>query len=89
MSKILGIILIWVAAFCCRITIVSVGPLMPVFSKQLHLGGFWGGTLTALPLLIISTVSVPSGWSADKLGQRTALSSALGLLTIGCIIPIV
>lgn len=87
MSKVLGFVLIWVAAFSCRITIVSVGPLMPLFSKHLNLGGFWGGTLTALPLLMIAVVSVPSGWAADKLGPRVALGSALGLLTIGCMVP--
>lgn len=89
MTKILGFVLIWVAAFSCRITIVTIGPLIPLFARQLNLGGFWGGALTALPLLIIAVVSVPSGWAADKLGPRIAMGSALGLLTVGCLMPTV
>ncbi|NMP22770.1 CynX/NimT family MFS transporter [Sulfobacillus harzensis] len=87
LAEIAGFVLVWLAAFSCRTTLVSIGPLLPVFMKQLHLGGFWGGTLTAIPLLIIAVVSVPSGWIADKVGHRTALAIALGLLTLACIVP--
>lgn len=87
MAEIAGLVLVWLAAFACRTTIVSIGPLLPVFLKQLGLSGFWGGSLTALPLLIIAAVSIPSGWIADRVGQRSALAAALGVLTMGCVVP--
>lgn len=87
LGEIAGLVLVWLAAFSCRTTIVSIGALLPVFLKQLGLSGFWGGTLTALPLLIIAAISMPSGWIADRVGQRPALAGALGVLAIGCVVP--
>lgn len=81
--------LVWLAAFSCRTTIVTIGPLLPVFLKSLGLRPFWAGSLTALPLLIIAVVSIPSGRVADRLGQRTTLILALAVLSLGCYVPLV
>lgn len=82
-----ALILVWLAAMSCRTTIVTIGPMLPVFLKHLGLGSFWGGTLTALPLAIIALVSIPSGRVADRLGYKSTLILALGFLSVGCFVP--
>ncbi len=86
--KLLSLLLIWLAALSCRTTIVTIGPMLPLFLKHLALSPFWGGTLTALPLAIIAVVSIPSGRVADRVGQLPTLIMALGVLSAGCFVPL-
>ncbi len=62
--------------------------MLPLFLHKLHLGAFWAGSLTALPLAIIAVVSMPSGRIADRFGHRTTLLVALLLLSIGAFVPV-
>ncbi len=85
--QLVALILVWLAAMSCRTTIVTIGPMLPLFLKHLSLGSFWGGALTALPLAIIAVVSIPSGRIADRLGHQSTLILALGFLSLGCFVP--
>ncbi|MCY0897518.1 MAG: MFS transporter [Firmicutes bacterium] len=81
-------VLIWLAAFSCRTTIVAIGPLLPVLIKTLHLSSFWAGSLTAVPLFIIALASIPSGQIADRLGHRLTLVLALSIMGVGSLVPL-
>lgn len=87
-SNLLLLTVVWLTAFSCRTTIVTIGPLLPLLLHQLHLGTFLAGSLTALPLIIIALVSMPAGILADKLGHRATVLVALVLLSVGSFVPL-
>lgn len=87
-ARIVPFVLVWLAALSCRTTIVTIGPIVPLLLVRLHLTAFWAGSLTALPLFIISIVSLPAGRLADRLGHRVTLLFALALLALAAFMPI-
>lgn len=87
MSRWLHLLLIWLVAFSCRTTMVTVGPLLPVFLRKLPIAPFWAGSLTGIPLLVIALGSVPAGRLADRIGPERAILTALGVLILACLLP--
>lgn len=69
--------LYWLAAANCRAPLVVTGPLLPLLSRDLHLSHTVGGTLTALPLMLMALLSIPGGMVADRLGPRRLLMMAV------------
>ncbi|MBX5465903.1 MAG: MFS transporter [Firmicutes bacterium] len=74
----------WIAAVNCRAPLVATGPLLPLIVRDLHLSATVGGTLTALPLLVMGASSIPAGVAVDRAGPRVVLILAqLGLAAFG------
>lgn len=62
----LSIILV---AFCLRIIITGVGPLLPEITESLGLSGSASGLLTTLPLIAFAVVSPLTGGIGRRLGR--------------------
>lgn len=65
--------LFWLAAVNCRAPLVATGPLLPLIRRDLHLSATVGGTLTAIPLLVMALLSIPGGLVVDRFGPRAAM----------------
>ncbi len=73
MPRSLLLSLMWLAAFNCRAPLVAAGPLLPLVLRDLHLSATTAGGLTALPLLLMSALSVPAGLLNDRVGPVSVL----------------
>ena len=79
----LSIILV---AFCLRIIITGVGPLLPEITKSLGLSGSASGLLTTLPLIAFAVVSPLTGGIGRRLGEGRTVLIGLCLILLGTVL---
>ena len=79
----LSIILV---AFCLRIIITGVGPLLPEITESLGLSGSASGLLTTLPLIAFAVVSPLSGGIGRRLGEGRTILLGLLLILLGTVL---
>jgi CP family cyanate transporter-like MFS transporter len=74
--------LTWFAALNISAPVAAAGPLMPLLIADLGLAATAAATLTALPSLVRSALSIPGGSIADRWGPRRALAGSLVLIAL-------
>lgn len=79
----LSIILV---AFCLRIIITGVGPLLPEITESLGLSGSASGLLTTLPLIAFAVVSPLTGGIGRRLGEGRTVLIGLCLILLGTVL---
>lgn len=82
-TTILSIIL---AAFCLRIIITGVGPLLPEITEALGLTGSASGLLTTLPLIAFAVVSPLTGGLGRRWGEGRTILAGLALILLGTVL---
>ena len=74
------------AAFCLRIIITGVGPLLPEITANLGLTGRSSGLLTTLPLLAFAVVSPLAGKIGRRQGEGKTILIGLCLILLGTVL---
>lgn len=74
------------AAFCLRIIITGVGPLLPEITADLGLTGRSSGLLTTLPLLAFAVVSPLAGKIGRRQGEGKTILIGLCLILLGTVL---
>ena len=74
------------AAFCLRIIITGVGPLLPEIQASLGLSGSASGLLTTLPLIAFAVVSPLAGGAGRRWGEGRTILIGLGLILVGTVL---
>ena len=74
------------AAFCLRIIITGVGPLLPEITANLGLTGRSSGLLTMLPLLAFAVVSPLAGKIGRRQGEGKTILIGLCLILLGTVL---
>ena len=74
------------AAFCLRIIITAVGPLLPEITANLGLTGRSSGLLTTLPLLAFAVVSPLAGKIGRRQGEGKTILIGLCLILLGTVL---
>lgn len=75
--------LAWLAALNGRAPQLSLGPLLPLVSRDLDLPSTVAGLVVGLPLVLMGLLALPGGWLVDRLGSGRALASALAAVGVG------
>lgn len=73
-------------AFCLRIIITGVGPLLPEITESLGLSGSASGLLTTLPLIAFAAVSSLAGGLGRRWGEGHTISIGLCLILLGTVL---
>lgn len=82
-TMMLSVILV---AFCLRIIITGVGPLLPEITESLGLSGSASGLLTTLPLIAFAAVSSLAGGLGRRWGEGHTISIGLCLILLGTVL---
>lgn len=82
-TMMLSVILV---AFCLRIIITGVGPLLPEITESLGLSGSASGLLTTLPLIAFAAVSPLAGGLGRRWGEGHTISIGLCLILLGTVL---
>lgn len=82
-TMMLSVILV---AFCLRIIITGVGPLLPEITESLGLSGSASGLLTTLPLIAFAAVSLLAGGLGRRWGEGHTISIGLCLILLGTVL---
>lgn len=82
-TMMLSVILV---AFCLRIIITGVGPLLPEITESLRLSGSASGLLTTLPLIAFAAVSSLAGGLGRRWGEGHTISIGLCLILLGTVL---
>lgn len=82
-TMMLSIILV---AFCLRIIITGVGPLLPEITESLGLSGSASGLLTTLPLLAFAAISSLAGGLGRRWGEGRTILIGLLLILLGTVL---
>ena len=82
-TMMLSIILV---AFCLRIIITGVGPLLPEITESLGLTGSSSGLLTTLPLLAFAIISPLAGGLGRRWGEGRTILIGLCLILLGTLL---
>ena len=82
-TMMLSVILV---AFCLRIIITGVGPLLPEITENLGLSGSASGLLTTLPLIAFAAVSLLAGGLGRRWGEGHTISIGLCLILLGTVL---
>lgn len=82
-TMMLSVILV---AFCLRIIITGVGPLLPEITENLRLSGSASGLLTTLPLIAFAAVSSLAGGLGRRWGEGHTISIGLCLILLGTVL---
>ena len=82
-TMMLSVILV---AFCLRIIITGVGPLLPEITENLGLSGSASGLLTTLPLIAFAAVSSLAGGLGRRWGEGHTISIGLCLILLGTVL---
>jgi CP family cyanate transporter-like MFS transporter len=74
----LALLLLWVAGFDVRLTLLAVPPVLPLIRRDLGLSEAWTGALTGLPIVLLAAAAVPGAFLIARLGaQRSAVAGIL------------
>lgn len=73
-------------AFCLRIIITGVGPLLPEITASLRLSGSSSGLLTTLPLLAFAIISPLAGRIGRRRGEGRTILIGLCLILLGTLL---
>lgn len=79
--RVIVCVLILLVGFNLRSVILAVPPILPLIKHDLGLSYTATGFLTALPVLMLGIVALPSGLIIERIGERWAV--AIGLLLLG------
>lgn len=82
-TMMLSIILV---AFCLRIIITGVGPLLPEITESMGLSGSASGLLTTLPLLAFAAISSLAGGLGRRWGEGRTILIGLLLILLGTVL---
>lgn len=75
--------LAWLSAFSARSSTISVGPVLPLMQRDLHLSYAQAGFLFSLPVLMMGLFAIPSGLIIARLGSRWVLLISLSMVAVG------
>lgn len=78
--------LIAIVGFNLRSVILAVPPILPLIQHDLGLSYAATGLLTALPVLALAGVALPSGLLAERIGARLCVSIGLALVGAGTLL---
>lgn len=79
----LTLVLAWFAAVNGRAPQLSLGPTLPLVSRDLSLPSTVAGLVVGLPLVLMGVLALPGGWVVDRLGAGRALALALAAVGLG------
>lgn len=77
------LILAWFAAVNGRAPQLSVGPTLPLVTRDLHLPSTLAGLVVGLPLVLMGLLALPGGWLVDRVGPPRALAAAVAAVAVG------
>jgi MFS family permease len=71
-----------VIAMALRPGISSIGPVLPLISREFSLSYAVASLLTTIPTLLMGLLALPTPWLARKLGRTSVLFASLVLLFV-------
>lgn len=77
------LVLAWLAAVNGRAPQLSLGPTLPLVTRDLGLPSTLAGLVVGLPLLLMGLLALPGGWLVDRVGAGRALAVALAAVAAG------
>lgn len=77
------LVLAWLAAVNGRAPQLSLGPTLPLVSRDLGLPSTLAGLVVGLPLALMGLLALPGGWLVDRVGAGRALAVALAAVAAG------
>ncbi|MFL9913637.1 MFS transporter [Paraburkholderia sp. RL17-337-BIB-A] len=69
-----------VIAMALRPGIASIGPVLPLISREFSLSHAMASLLTTIPILLMGALALPSPWLARRFGRNGVLLASLVLL---------
>ncbi len=75
--------LAWLTAFSARSNTITVGPLLPLIQRDLHLSFTAAGFLFSIPVLMMGLCAIPSGLIMARVGVKPVLIVSLLLVAFG------
>jgi CP family cyanate transporter-like MFS transporter len=82
-SAVLTLLLAWFAAVNGRAPQLSLGPTLPLVTRDLALPSTLAGLVVGLPLVLMGLLALPGGWMVDRVGPGRALALALAAVGAG------
>jgi CP family cyanate transporter-like MFS transporter len=71
-----------VIAMALRPGIASIGPVLPLISREFSLSHAMASLLTTIPILLMGVLALPSPWLARRFGRNGVLLASLVLLFV-------
>lgn len=82
-SAVLVVVSVLALALNLRMSIASVGPVLPAILRDLHAGLIFGSLLTTAPVVMMGLAAPLSSRVAGRIGMEWLLAWSLALITVG------
>jgi CP family cyanate transporter-like MFS transporter len=81
-EAVLLVVAMVVIAMALRPGIASIGPVLPLISREFSLSHAMASLLTTIPILLMGLLALPSPWLARRFGRNGVLLGSLVLLFV-------